>query len=176
MGGFGLGKKDDLAASIMWDTEDHVELLSAKEGHIRDGIIYITSALWLEMQASWPGVVTYVKTATDVETGEVTVAKAKSTEKGAVKVRLMATQNAAEFSFFRPLQKLNLKVPKDRQFNVVPVRRELEGVGTVWVFPMANRKSVPRPRKEEASADQKSKDGGQNGENKKTDPPGEGAK
>lgn len=158
------------AASIMWDVEDHSELLSPKEGHIRDGIIYVTAPLWADMQASWPGVITYVKTATDVESGEVIVAKAKASEKGAVKVRLVASQNCAEFSFFRPLQKLKLQVPKDRQFNVAPFKRELEGVGSVWVFPMANRKSVPRPRSKEANA---ASGQGQTSEPPKTDASGE---
>jgi hypothetical protein len=137
---------------IQWDTEDPVDLLSEKEGHIRSNRMYLTSSLWREMQATWGGVVTHLKTATDPETGEVVVFKAADDEPGAVKVRLLGALNTAEFSFFRPLRKLQITVPPDRQFNVVPYTEVVEGVGTVYVFPMTQRVSVPRNKREEENA------------------------
>jgi len=89
------------------------------------------------MQGAFGGVITNLKTSTDVATGEVSVGKALPDEPGAVPVRLLGALNSAEFSFFRPLRKLNIKVPADRQFNVTPFTREIDGVGTVFVFPMA---------------------------------------
>jgi hypothetical protein len=141
-----------MTPALQWDTESYTELLSAKEGHIRETTIYITSALWSEMQEAWGGVVSHVKTATDVPTGEVTMARALATDKGAVAVRQLGALNAVEFSFFRPLHKLNLKVPANRQFNVVPFTRGVPGVGTVYIFPMAQRQSVPRNKKEDAAS------------------------
>jgi hypothetical protein len=67
-------------------------------------------------------------------------------------VRLVGALNSVEFSFFRPLRKLSIKVPADRQFNVTPTTREIEGLGTLFVFPMSERRSVPRNRSEEAAA------------------------
>ena len=152
-------KKESTLKSISdyeWDTEERSELISAREGHIRDTMLYATAALWKEMTESWGGVVTHVRTSTDKPTGKVTVCKADSTTRGAVNVRLIGAQNTAEFSFFRPLTKLKLKVPPTRQFNVVPYTEEvLDEQGrqtTVFVFPMAERKSVPRNKKEEAAA------------------------
>jgi hypothetical protein len=142
------------ADQFVWDTEDRTQLTSAREGHVRDNLIYMTAPLWQEMTEAWGGVVTHVKTSTDKETGEVTVAKAGAKEPGAVLVRLIGAQNTAEFSFFRPLRKLGLKVPPSRQYNVEPYSQEVVGkddkVFTVFTFPMGNRVSVPRNKKEEA--------------------------
>lgn len=144
-------KGDKQANGIVWDTEDRTDLMSEREGHIRDSSIYVTAALWSEMQEAFGGVVTHVKTSTDAASGEVTVARAVAGEAGAVSVRHLGS-NAAEFSFFRPLRKLNLKVPANRQFNVSPIRQVIDGVGAVFIFPMAQRRSVPRNRKEETVA------------------------
>lgn len=138
-------------AVIHWDTETR-EDLAKKEGHIRDEIIYLTSALLSWMENTWGGVVTHVKTSTDVKTGEVSVLKAAKGEEGAIPVRRLGALNAGEFSFWRPLQKLGLKVPPDRQFNVTPVTRDVAGLGTLFVFPMGDRVSVPRNRREERDA------------------------
>lgn len=143
---------DQAPPVIQWDTEDRIELTSPKEGHIRLNMMYVTAALWAEMQEAWGGVVAYIKTATDTETGEVTVAKATENEKGAVPVRPIGALNTAEFSFFRPLRKLKLKVPANRQVNVAPFTKEIPTVGTVFVFPMAQRVSLPRNRKEESDS------------------------
>lgn len=140
------------AEMIKWDTEERYELASDAEGHIRDSTIYVTAALLAAMNEAWGGVTTHVKTSTDKPSGEVTVHKAESKEPGAVKLRLVGSLNTAEFSFYRPLRKLELEVPPSRQFNVTPFAEEVEGLGTVFVFPMAKRVSVPRNRKEEAAA------------------------
>lgn len=140
------------ADMIKWDTEERHELSSDAEGHIRDTTIYITAALWAAMNEAWGGVTTHIKTSTDKPSGEVTVAKADSQEPGAVKLRQVGSLNTAEFSFYRPLRKLDLQVPPSRQLNVTPFTEEVEGLGTVFVFPMAKRVSVPRNRKEEAAA------------------------
>ncbi|HYF96403.1 MAG TPA: hypothetical protein VD969_29715 [Symbiobacteriaceae bacterium] len=145
-------KGDKVTQAFQWDTEDRAELLSQKEGHLRETFMYLTSPLWSDMQEAFGGVITNLKTSTDVATGEVSVGKALPDEPGAVPVRLLGALNSAEFSFFRPLRKLNIKVPADRQFNVTPFTREVEGVGTVFVFPLAERRSVPRNRREEEAA------------------------
>ncbi|HEY3365153.1 MAG TPA: hypothetical protein VGK74_08890 [Symbiobacteriaceae bacterium] len=61
------------------------------------------------MQEAWGGVISHIKTSTNVETGEVSIFKTTEGEKGAVLVRLYGALNSAEFSLFRPLRKLNLK-------------------------------------------------------------------
>lgn len=137
-----------MAKQIVWDTEERIDF-AEKEGHIRETEIYLTAALVAWMDQVW-GVFPYVRTSTDLETGEVTIGKTKKGEPGAVPVRRIGAQNAAVFSFWRPLKKLDLKVPEDRQFNVTPFTREVDEVGTVFVFPVGQRVSVPRNRKEEA--------------------------
>lgn len=134
---------------IVWDTEERHELLD-REGHIRDTTMYLTTGLAAQMGYEWGGVVTAVKTSTDVDSGEVTVYKAHPGEEGSVPLRWVGAQNTAVFSFWRPLRKLNLKVPPTRQFNVTPFTREVEDVGTVFIFPMNQRISAPRNRREEA--------------------------
>lgn len=119
--------------------------------------MYITASLWAEMLAAWGGIPTHVKTSTNTENGEVIVARAISGEAGAVPLRSVGALNTVEFSFFRPLRKLHLKVPADRQFNVVPLTRQHPTAGTLFVFPMAQRVSVPRNHKEEAAAESSEK-------------------
>lgn len=138
---------------IQWDVETR-EDLAKKEGHIRDDIIYLTKALLGWMEEEWGGVLTHVKTSTDVATGEVSVCKARPDESGATYVRRLGALNSGEFSFWRPLYKLSLKVPPRRQFNVTPFTRKVEGVGTLFVFPMNDRVSVPRNRQEERAVAQ----------------------
>lgn len=133
-----------------WDTEDRKELVSVAEGHLKGRTMYVTALLWSRMRDSWGGVVTHIKTRTDPATGEVRVFKAEPDEAGAVLVRRSNAPNAAEFSFFRPLRKLGIEVPKDRMFIFTPVAEEMAGVGTVYVFPMANAESVPRKVREAA--------------------------
>jgi hypothetical protein len=139
------------APALQWDTETR-EGMAKKEGHIRDETIYLTSALLSWMESEWGGVLTHVKTSTDVATGEVSVFKAAQGEPGAVSLRRLGALNSGEFSFWRPLHKLSLKVPPNRQFNVTPFTRQAPGVGTLFVFPMNERVSVPRNRKEEKAA------------------------
>lgn len=93
--------------------------------------------------------VSYLKTSTDTATGEVSVLKADKEEPAAVYLRRIGSLNSGDFSFWRPLYKLALKVPPNRQFNVTPFTRKVDGVGTLFVFPMNERVSVPRNRKEE---------------------------
>lgn len=137
---------------VAWDTEERFDL-AEKEGHIRNNSIYLTAALVAWMDQVWGGIARYVKTATNLETADVIVAKAKKGEPGAMQLRRIGAQNAAIFNFWRPLKKLDLKVPEDRQFNVTPYTQEIEGVGTVFVFPLSKRVSVPRNLKEEAEAE-----------------------
>jgi hypothetical protein len=103
------------------------------------------------MNAAWGGLATAVKTATNVETGDVLVVKADPKDPDAVSLRLVGTQNAAEFSFHRPLTKLNLRVPTHRQFIISPHIQTIDGLGTAFVFPVAKRVSVPRARKGSAT-------------------------
>jgi hypothetical protein len=138
-------------SGIVWDTEERIDL-APKEGHIRDNLIYITSALLSSMETEWGGVVSHVKTATNLATGEVTVFKASPKEPGAIPLQRLGAQNAAIFNFWRPLRKLNLKVPADRQFNVTPFPRVEAKVGTLFIFPINQRTSVPRNLKEEDAA------------------------
>ncbi|HEY3368757.1 MAG TPA: hypothetical protein VGK74_27185 [Symbiobacteriaceae bacterium] len=166
------GPNDEpMIPNLQWDTEDRSELLSPKEGHLRDNLMYITAPLWSDMQEAWGGVISHIKTSTNVENGEVSIFKATEGEKGAVLVRLYGALNSAEFSLFRPLRKLNLKVPPGRQFNVTPFTREVPKLGTVYVFPMSARVSVPRNRREESAtqADQKAAAGDQNQDAAKPD-------
>jgi hypothetical protein len=134
---------------IQWDTEERSDL-TPKEGHIRDNVMYLTASLLAWMQTEWGGVLSHMKTSTDIKTGEVTVLRALEGEKGAVPLRRIGAQNAGEINFWRPLRKLNLKVPADRQFNVAPYTRRHSTHGTLFVFPINQRESVPRNLKEEA--------------------------
>jgi hypothetical protein len=109
--------------------------------------VYITTPLLTAMNVAWGGLATAVKTATNVETGDVVVVKADPKDPDAVPLRLVGTQNAAEFSFHRPLTKLNLRVPSNRQFIISPHIQLMEGLGTAFIFPVAKRVSVPRGRK-----------------------------
>lgn len=136
--------------AIVWDTETRAEL-APKEGHIRDEMMYLTSALLTWMEEEWGGVVTHLKTSTDRETGEVAVFKATAGEAGAVYLRRLGSLRSGEFAFWRPLYKLSLAVPQDRQFNVTPFTRYEEGVGTLFVFPISERVSLPRRRKREGT-------------------------
>lgn len=146
---------------VKWDTETR-EDVAAKEGHIRDNLMFLTAALLSWMETVWGGVVTFIKTATIEDSGEVWVVKAHKDEPGATYLRRMGAQNAGDFSFWRPLHKLNLRVPPNRQFNVTPFTREVPGVGTVFVFPMNERVSVPRNRKEEKEAEEAAKQAAEN--------------
>lgn len=137
--------------SVQWDPQRREEL-AKKEGHIRDDVMFLTHGLLNWMENEWGGVITHVKISTFVETGEVWVTKAGSGEPGATYLRRGRTLNSGEFSFWRPLHKLQLKVPPHQQYNVTPYAKEVEGVGTVFVFPMNDRVSVPRNRKEEKAA------------------------
>lgn len=141
------------ATGIVWDTESRYELAD-QQGRVRDNNMFFTASLTSVMEKKWGGVLAFVKTSTSVETGEVTIAKANKNDEGAVQVRRYGTQNAVVFNFWRPLRKLGLKVPADRQFNVTPFTKELPGVGTVFVFPMNDRVSVPRNLKEEQAEGQ----------------------
>ncbi|MFZ5823435.1 MAG: hypothetical protein ACOY94_03705 [Bacillota bacterium] len=136
---------------IQWDTETREEL-AYRAGHVRDDTMYLSSGLLNWMEDVWGGVLTHVKTSTDVVTGEVSVYRAYAGEAEAVPVRRLGAQNNGEFSFWRPLHKLSLKVPPSRQFNVTPYTKQVEGLGTLFVFPMAERVSVPRNRKAEKAA------------------------
>jgi|GEM_PF-5013994 len=138
---------------IQWDVEDRTDLLSDKEGHITGSTLYLTAALWKEMESTWGGVVTHVRTATDTDSAEITIGRATPGAKGAVRVRTQADSKAAAISFMRPLRKLNLDVPKTRMFVVEPVKRQASDGSTVYVFPMASRVSVPRKRQEGASTE-----------------------
>lgn len=139
-------------ADIVWDTEDRYTL-SLKQGHIRDNSLYLTAGLVAWMESEWGGVLTHIKTSTNVEAAEVTIFKALAEDPGAVPIRRTGALNTVLFNIWRPLRKLNLKVPADRQFNVKPFTREVVGVGTVFVFPLAQRESVPRNLRDEQEAE-----------------------
>lgn len=133
---------------LPWDTEERHALLN-RHAHLRDTTVYLTTALLSWMQAEWGGVISHLKTWTDVETGEVGIYKCKESDAGAVPLRRVGAQNAGEFSFWRPLKKLEMKVPPDRQFIIKPFIRKY-GKEKVFIFPMAKVVSVPRGRREEA--------------------------
>ncbi|MFZ5823500.1 MAG: hypothetical protein ACOY94_04050 [Bacillota bacterium] len=131
---------------IVWDSDTR-EALRVREGRIRDDRMYVTAGLLAWMEAEWGGVLTHVKTSTDRATGEVSVFRARHGEPGAVALCRIGAGNAGEIAFWRPLRKLGLTLPPDRQFNVTPFTREVAGVGTLFVFPLRDRVSVPRKRK-----------------------------
>lgn len=133
------------------DTEERHALVE-KEGHIRDKIMYLTTSLVAWMEREWGRMFTHVKTSTNAEVSEVYVACANPDDPGAIPVRRIGAQNAIEFSFWRPLRKLGIVVPPDRQYNVKPFLAESEELGLVFVFPMTERVSVPRNVREEAEA------------------------
>ena len=137
---------------IVWDTGTR-EALRVREGRIRDNEMYITAGLLAWMQAEWGGVVTHLKTSTDRATGEVSVFRARPGEPGAVALSRKGAGNAGVFAFWRPLWKLGLVVPADRQLVVTPFTRAVAGVGTLFVFPLRDRVSVPRKRKGARSGD-----------------------
>ena len=125
--------------AIVWDTDTN----PAREAHIRDTTMYCTSGLWGWMREAWGDGVAAVKTATDPKNGEVILYKADPAEAVAVPVRVRGTGGSAEFSFVRPLRKLDLRIPHSLQFNVTPFARA-EAFGTVFVFPLSQRQVVAR--------------------------------
>lgn len=133
---------------LAWDTEERHDLFP-KEGRIRDNNIYLTVGLSVWMEQEWGGVLTHVITFTDVPAGEVSVFRAMPDDPGAVQIRRLGAQNVLQFNFWRPLKKLNLKVPADRQYNVKPFTRQFIE-GTVFVFPMNARESISRNSRDEA--------------------------
>ncbi len=138
---------------LAWDTEERNDLLP-KEAHLRDTTLYLSAPLLEWMEQTWGGVASFVKTRTDEATGEVWVAKAREGEAGAVPLRRIGTQNSALFTFWRPLRKLNLNVPANRQFNLTPRLLKVDENLAVFVFDMTSRVSVPRNRAEEAAAEE----------------------
>ena len=143
---------------IQWDIEERHELMS-QEVRIRDNQMYLPTSLVSAMEEAWNGILTYLKTSTDTKTGEVMIARADPKEPGAVPVRRIGAQNNAVVNFWRPLQKLRLRIPVERQFLVEPITREVDGVGTVFILPMKKRVSVPRNLKEESDEAQETKQG-----------------
>lgn len=125
--------------AVVWDAEG----TALPEAHIRDTTMYCTSGLWGWMQQVWGAGVTAVKTATNAKTGEVILYKASPQEEGAVPVRFVGTGRSVEFSFVRPLRKLDLRLSHSEHFNVAPFARA-EAFGTVFVFPLAQRHVVTR--------------------------------
>lgn len=135
--------------ALPWDTEDR-NGFSRHKGHARDNIMYIPAGLWNALNKHFGGIVAYVRTATEVETGKVIVAKADASTEGAVEVKLVGALNSAEFNIWRNLKKLNLTIPPNRQLNV-PARLDTIGSRPVLIFDFDQRISVPRNRKEEAA-------------------------
>ncbi|MFZ5828405.1 MAG: hypothetical protein ACOY94_29230 [Bacillota bacterium] len=146
-----MASREPHPGPVVWDTEERRDLAS-REGRIRDDIMYLTSALLFWMEQTWGGVVTHLKTSTIVERGEVLVGRALPGEPGATPLRRTGSLNTGEVSFWRPLYKLGLRVPPDRQFHVTPFLREVEGEGTLFVFPMNERVSAPRHGRRGAKA------------------------
>ncbi len=135
------------ARPIHGDVDDRLNP-TEREAHIRDAVISLTTGLVNWMDEAWGGF-THVKVTTDTMTGEVTLTKSDGTEPDSVLVRRIEEIQWAEFSFWRPLHQLKLRVNPSRQFEVRPFTRELPGSSTAFVFPMNQRKDLPRNRHEE---------------------------
>lgn len=128
--------------SIPWDTEGRNDLLP-KIATIRDTMLFLTAPLLAWMEQIW-GYFAFVRTRTFVETGEIWVAEAQENDPGAVEVKRVGTQNSAYFSFWRPLRKLNITVPADRQFDLEPKLVEVNEQLRIFVIRLSERQSRTR--------------------------------
>lgn len=128
--------------SIPWDLEERHDLLP-KVATIRDNLLFLTAPLLAWMEQVW-GYFTFVRTRTFIDTGEVWLAAAAEYDPGAIELKRVGTQNSAYINFWRPLRKLNIQMPADRQFDLVPRLIEVNEQLKVFSFQMSDRKSRPR--------------------------------
>jgi hypothetical protein len=144
---------EELIDDPIWDSEEKHELGEGPVGSIYNNTLHCSVSLWAWMVREWGGVVTAIKTSSNPNTGEVTVGKAEATdaEPVTITVRLSETMNAAEFSLWRPLRKLNLKVPDNRRLQVMPTMRKTKSGRIVFIFPLNQAKSLPRTSRTESS-------------------------
>jgi hypothetical protein len=131
--------------------------LGPKFGRIRDGQLFLSVGLTRFMEEKW-GAFTAVHTSTDTTTSKVTVFKADPLVGEPVPVNRHGTMNSAVFSFFVPLQMLNLHPGKDRQFEVVPFVQPIQNAPVAFVFDMEKRLSLPRNRQEEEAEEESTTD------------------
>lgn len=124
--------------------------LGPKYAHIRDGQIYLSAGLTRYMEEKW-GIFTAVHTSTNAAESTVTIFKADPDKGEPVPVNRYGAQSSAQFSFFVPLGMLNLKPPKDRQFEVVPFEQPINNAPPAFVFEMKKRVSIPRNLEEESA-------------------------
>jgi hypothetical protein len=113
------------------------------------------------MEETWGGSFVAVKTITDIPNQRVYVFPAGK-ETDIVPVRKTDTLSAATFSFFIPMQKLNLKLRKDRQIVVVPTAVPVKDRAVAYCFALAGVRATKRPRVPEV-------DGGAPAQPKSTD-------
>jgi hypothetical protein len=135
-----------------WDTETK-EDLQEWQARFRDNNAYLNAPLFKAMESVWGRGFAAIRTITNEETREVFVYKSSLKEPGAVPVRRIGAQNTAEINLFRPMAKLEIKVPSDRIFVVKPYRSKMTKVGEGFVFPMAKYRSEPRKEAVETAAE-----------------------
>jgi hypothetical protein len=119
-----------------------------KEARIRSTECYVTAGLLAEMEERWGGSFTAVRTITDTKAKKVYLFPAGSKETDVVAVRKSETLASATFSFAIPLQKLELKLRKDRQIVVVPQPVAVTGRGEAYCLNLAGVRATKRPRSE----------------------------
>jgi hypothetical protein len=127
----------------VWDTETKEEL-QEPIARFRDNVAYLNAPLFKMMETQWGRGFPAIRTITNEKTREIFVYKSTTKELGHVPVRRLGAQNTAEINLFRPMTKLEIKVPSDRVFVVTPFKAPLAGVGVGFIFPMAQYKSEPR--------------------------------
>jgi len=140
-------KQGQKPSRVPWDSSEHLNL-TEREGHVRDTVIYLTGALVQWMDETWGGSFTHITLTTDATTGHVTVGRAEPGDEFAVHIRRIESIQWAEFSFWRPLHQLQLKVHPTRQFEVRPFLRQQPDGTAAFVFPLFERKDMPRDTRE----------------------------
>lgn len=137
-------KEIDLS-HLSFDSTDKVDFL-VKEARIRGTEVYVTAGLLAEMEENWGRTFVAVKTITDTVSQKVYVFPTDEEGDEIVPLRKTDTLSSASFSLYVPLQKLKIKLRKDRQIVQVPMPMSVKGLGTAYCFNFAGVRATKRPR------------------------------
>jgi hypothetical protein len=130
-------------AVMIWDSQSKREWAELS-GTIREGRMHLTAGLVTDMEETWDGVFTHLKTSTNTETGEITVGRGDPEDPDSVAFQPDGRSKNGYFSVWVPLQKLSVKIPAGYQWTIKPYVRPLLGGGAVYVFNIRNRQTIRR--------------------------------
>lgn len=128
-----------------YDSTDRTEFL-IKEARVRTTEVYVTAGLLAEMEETWGRSFGAVKTITDTVNQKVYVFPTDEEGDDIVPVRKSETLSSATFSFYVPLQKLKIKLRRDRQIVQLPEAVTVAGKGLAYCFNFAGVRATKRPR------------------------------